>query len=270
MAKKDRREEKPKEKPKKAAKRLRERLESQEGKRGWLIAFEGPDGAGKSTQRKLFANWLESEGHEVVMSKWNSSPLVKPIFKARKKVRSLSPEEFSLLEAADYRHRAENEILPALWAGKTVIADPYLFTALARDSARGLELDWLLNVYLPLLWPDMVFYFAISAETSGKRIATKKAPKYYDAGQDVTNIEDPLESYKQFVGRMIQEYQGLALAFNFTTVDAEQSIYNQHRLIRQQFQQGQRKPWAEWNTEALAEWLDWRQKCPEVPIGPQG
>ena len=52
-------------------------------------------------------------------------------------IRTLSVEEYSLLHAVDFRHRVETSILPALWAGKTVLADRYLFTALARDSASS-------------------------------------------------------------------------------------------------------------------------------------
>jgi thymidylate kinase len=46
------------------------------------VAFEGPDGSGKTTQRKLFKAWMRSVGHEVVTYKWNSSPLISPILKA--------------------------------------------------------------------------------------------------------------------------------------------------------------------------------------------
>src|SRR6476469_9267813 len=132
-------------------------------RRGLLVAFEGPDGSGKTTQRKLFKTWLKSEGHDVVTTKWNSSDLIKPIIKSRKTVRALSPEEFSLLHGADFRHRVEQTILPALWEGKLVIADRFLFTGLARDVARGLDLDWVLKLYQPLLWPDLVFYFSVVA-----------------------------------------------------------------------------------------------------------
>src|SRR3954454_14789260 len=152
---------------------VRELIEAREKGRGLLIAFEGPDGSGKTTQRKLFKSWLRTEGHEVVTTKWNSSPVVKPLVKARKTAHSLSPEEFCLLHAADFRHRLETEILPALWDGKSVIADRYLFTGLARDAARGLEIDWLLNIYSPLFWPDLVFYFSVSPDVSGQRIAAE-------------------------------------------------------------------------------------------------
>ena len=143
-------------------------------RRGLLVAFEGPDGSGKTTQRKLFKTWLKSEGYDVVTTKWNSSDLIKPIIKSRKAVRALSPEEFSLLHGADFRHRVEQVILPALWDGKLVIADRFLFTGLARDVARGLDLDWVLKLYQPLLWPDLVFYFSVSPVTSGKRVTAMR------------------------------------------------------------------------------------------------
>jgi dTMP kinase len=223
--------------------------------RGLLVAFEGPDGSGKTTQRKLFKTWLKSEGYDVVTTKWNSSDLIKPIIKSRKAVRALSPEEFSLLHAADFRHRVEHVILPALWAGKLVIADRFLFTGLARDVARGLDLDWVLKLYQPLLWPDLVLYFAVSPATSGQRVTATRTPNFYEAGQDVTALEDPVESYKQFISRVIREYESLALIFNFITVDAEKSIGDQHLTIRRLFQEGERRAWSDRNLDAVTEWL---------------
>src|ERR1700674_4117157 len=85
--------------------RARERFADPARRRGLLVAFEGPDGSGKTTQRKLFTAWLEAAGHEVVTTKWNSSDLIKPMIKSRKAIRALGPEEFSLLHAADFRHR---------------------------------------------------------------------------------------------------------------------------------------------------------------------
>jgi len=248
-------------------KRIPALVKKQEKKRGLLIAFEGPDGAGKSTQRKLFQDWLTGEGHKVVTTKWNSSELVKPLVRARKMAHSLSPEEFCLLHAADFRHRMETEIMPALWKGRMVVADRYLFTALARDAARGLDLHWLMHIYSPILWPDIVFYFSVSPETSAKRIAADRSPKYYEAGQDITNIEDPFSSYQQFISRVIQEYEALALIFRFVTIDAEKSIHEQHKMLRQAFLGVEKKPWKDWNLEAVKEWLDLRARMPEVRLG---
>ncbi len=228
---------------------------SKPGPRGLLVAFEGPDGSGKTTQRKLFKAWLQARGCDVVTTKWNSSPLVKPLIKSRKALRVLSAEEFSLLHAADFRHRVERDIMPALWNGKIVIADRFLFTGLARDVARGLDLDWVLKLYQPLLWPDLVFYFSVSAATSGLRVTTTRTPNFYEAGQDVTQVDDPVESYQRFITRVIADNKALALIFNFVTIDAERSISDQHRHIRQLYSEGEQRPWSDWNVDAVAEWL---------------
>ena len=178
----------------------------------------------------------------------------------------LSPTEFSLLHAADFRHRVEHEVLPALWSGKLVIADRFLFTGLARDVARGLDLDWVIKLYQPLLWPDLVFYFSVSPGTSGRRVTANRTPKYYEAGQDVTSVDDPVESYLRFIRRVIREYESLALIFNFTIVDAEQSISDQHHQLRQLFRERERQPRPRFNVDAITEWLSlvggaqsWRQ-----------
>ncbi len=239
-------------------------LHQQEERRGFLIAFEGPDGAGKTTQRRLFKKWLETEGHAVVTVKWAASPLVKPLIRARKTARAMSAEEHCLLYAADFRHQFECVALPALWSGQMVIADGYLFTGVARAGVRGLPLPWILNCYEPLFWPDVAFYFDVSPETSGRRVAAAAPPRFYDAGQDVTSLEDPYESYRHYLARMRQEFRALASIFQMITVDAEQSIYEQHRCLRQAFRQSLRRPWAEWNIDAVLEWLDRRERSAEV------
>lgn len=236
----------------------RSHFEDRSRRRGLLVAFEGPDGSGKTTQRKLFKAWLKSDGYNVVTTKWNSSELIRPIIKSRKAIRVLSPMEYSLLHAADFRHRVEHVVLPALWEGKLVIADRFLFTGLARDVARGLDFDQVLKLYQPLLWPDLVFYFSVSARTSRERIVATRTPTFYEAGQDITDIHEPTASYERFITRVIREYESLALIFRFITVDAEQSIHDQHQEIRRLFREGEQRPWSDWNLDALVEWLAMR------------
>src|SRR5205085_4303346 len=66
---------------------------------GKLITVEGIDGSGKSTQLLLLHKWLESKGHRVFFTEWNSSELVKDTTKRGKKNKSLTPTTFSLLHA---------------------------------------------------------------------------------------------------------------------------------------------------------------------------
>lgn len=234
---------------------LAEQIEAREGSRGLLIAFEGPDGSGKTTQRKLLKTWLESRGTPVTSTRWASSPLVKPLLKTRKRLRTMSTEEYSLLHAVDFRHRVETTILPALWAGRTVLADRYLFTALARDAARGLDLDWLLHVYSPLLWPDLVVYFSMTSKDSSRRVASTRAPHYYEAGQDVTGIEDPLASYSSFIDRVVTEYENLSVVFQFVSVDAGDAVYRQHTKVRELVEKTEKRSWSAFSKEAIEEWL---------------
>lgn len=241
--------------PRPSAREIKRSIAEREASRGLLIAFEGPDGSGKTTQRKLLKKWLDSKGATVVSTRWASSELVKPLLKARKKVRAMSIEEYSLLHAIDFRHRVETVILPALWAGQTVLADRYLFTALARDAARGLDLDWLLHIYSPLLWPDLVIYFSMSAEDSSRRIASIREPHYYEAGLDVTGIEDPLVSYEKFINRVVTEYENLSVVFQFVTVDAGEAVYRQHTHVRALIEKIERRPWSTFSSEAVEEWL---------------
>ena len=223
--------------------------------RGLLIAFEGPDGSGKTTQRKLLRTWLQSRGQPVSSTRWGSSPLVKPLIRVRKQIRALSPLEYSLLHAIDFRHRVETEVLPALWAGRTVLADRYLFAGLARDAARGIELDWLLHAYSPLLWPDIVLYFAMPPHASSRRVASTRRPRFYESGQDVTGLEDPLASYQHFIHRVIREYDNLATIFKFVTLDAEAAVYRQHQQVRRLVEHASKRSWAEYSSDAVAEWL---------------
>jgi dTMP kinase len=223
--------------------------------RGLLIAFEGPEGSGKTTQRKLLRTWLQTRGRAVVSTRWASSPLVKPLIRARKRIRALSPLEYSLLHAIDFRHRVETEVLPALWAGRTVLADRYLFVGLARDAARGIDLDWLLQAYSPLLWPDLVLYFSMPPHASSRRVAATRQPRFYESGQDVTGIDDPLASYRRFIDRVIREYDNLATIFKFVTVDAETAVYRQHQQVRRLVERAAKRPWPEYSREAVVEWL---------------
>src|SRR5438128_9732307 len=99
---------------KERAKQLCAEIQKKGKDRGLLIAFEGPDGSGKTTQRKLFKDWLGGEGHSVVTTKWNSSKLIKPLIKARQNMRSINQEERCLLRAADFRPSLDNEVIPEL------------------------------------------------------------------------------------------------------------------------------------------------------------
>jgi dTMP kinase len=200
---------------------------------GKLIVVEGIDGSGKSTQLDLLHKWLASENYLVAFSEWNSSPLVRRITNRGKNKRMLTPLSFSLIHAADFMDRLERQIIPALEAGAIVLADRYVYTAFARDVARGVHREWVRDVYSMALQPTLPIYFRVPLEESLKRILVGRPElKYYEAGLDLGLARDPYESFRLFQGRILEEYEQLVEEFGLAVVDATQPLVKQQEQVR--------------------------------------
>ena len=135
-----------------------EKTFAQLGYPGRLIAVEGIDGSGKSTQIYLLQRWLELQGLKVFFSEWNSSELVKSATRRGKAERLLTPTTFSLIHATDFADRYERQLVPLLKAGYIVLCDRYKFTAFARDTVRGCSPDWVRRIYSFAALPDLTFF----------------------------------------------------------------------------------------------------------------
>ena len=79
--------------------------------------------------------------------------------------------------------------------------------------------------------------------------------RFYESGQDVTGIDDPLTSYRRFVDRVISEYDNLSTIFKFVTVNAEEAVYASTSTCRKMVEGAKRRPWMEFSGEAITEWL---------------
>lgn len=201
---------------------------------GKLIAVEGLDGSGKSTQIYLVKRWLELEGYRVFFTEWNSSVLVKKSTTKGKKRQLLTPTTFSLIHATDFADRYERQILPLLRAGYIVLADRYIFTAFARDAVRGVDREWVQKMYSFAVHPDITFYFQVPLETSLNRILEGRPMlKYHEAGLDMGWSTDPYESFRIFQGKVFAEYEAMRERFGFTLVDASEEIHVQQNRVRQ-------------------------------------
>jgi dTMP kinase len=201
---------------------------------GRLFIVEGIDGSGKSTQLQLLHKWLLSLGHSVFFTEWNSSALVKQSTKRAKKDDRLTPTTFSLLHATDFADRFVTSILPPLKAGMIVLADRYAYTAFARDVARGVDRDWVRELYSFSVRPDVAFYFRVSVETSLSRLLAGRAKlKYYEAGMDLRLAADTVESFRIFQGRVIDEYERMVDEFGLEVIDASRPIPRQQQQMRE-------------------------------------
>jgi len=201
---------------------------------GKLIIVEGIDGSGKSTQLLLLHKWLESKGHKVFFTEWNSSELVKDTTKRGKKNKSLPPTTFSLLHATDFASRLYHEILPPLKAGMLVLADRYMYTAFARDVVRGVSSEWVRKLYSFSIKPDMAFYFKVPIEVAISRLlgGTRGQFKYYEAGMDMNLSQDVTESFRTFQSRILAQYDKIVDEYQLITLDATKDIAKQQDAMR--------------------------------------
>ncbi|MBI9048101.1 MAG: dTMP kinase [Anaerolineaceae bacterium] len=201
--------------------------------KGKLIVVEGIDGSGKSTQIDLLYKWLKSKGHSVFFTEWNSSRLVNSTSRLAKDKRMFTPTTFSLLYATDFADRWENSIMPLLRAGVIVLADRYAFTAFARDIARGVDPQWVRNLYSFAPQPDLVLYYRVPVEKAVERILAGRAKiKYYEAGMDVGLADNRVESFTLFQKRIQSEYDSMVDEFSFTVYDGTQPVEEQQKSLR--------------------------------------
>ncbi|MBG87435.1 MAG: thymidylate kinase [Verrucomicrobiales bacterium] len=200
---------------------------------GRLIAVEGLDGSGKSTQIYLLKRWLELTGLKVYFSEWNSSQLVKSATSKGKKRTLLTPTTFSLIHATDFADRYERQLVPLLRAGYLVLCDRYAYTAFARDVVRGCPPDWVRQLYSFAAKPDVTFFFNARLEVSLARILDGRPQlKYFEAGMDLNLSNDIQESFRVFQGRMLEQYLAMSSEYKFTIMDANEGVEEQQALVR--------------------------------------
>ena len=200
---------------------------------GRLIAVEGLDGSGKSTQIYLLKRWLDLQGLKVFFSEWNSSELVKSATSKGKKQELLTPTTFSLIHATDFADRYERQLVPLLRAGYLVLCDRYIFTAFGRDTVRGCPPEWVRGLYRFAALPDLTFFFKAQLEVSLQRILDGRPTlKYFEAGMDLGLSNEPYESFRIFQGRILEQYLAMSTEFNFLVIDANQPIEPQQSLMR--------------------------------------
>jgi len=169
----------------------------------------------------------------VFVTDWNSSPLVKAATKSGKKKNALTPMTFSLLHATDFADRLLYKIIPPLKAGMIVLADRYAYTAFARDVARGVDRQWVRDLYGFAVRPDLAVYFRVPIAVSLDRLLARRVKlKFYEAGMDMGWSTNPTESFRIFQSKVLDEYDALVPEFSLSVIDASRSITDQQRLFR--------------------------------------
>ena len=200
---------------------------------GTLIAIEGGDGAGRTTQMALLREWVERLGFPTVETGLKSSELVGTELAKAMEGNTLCPTTFSLFYATDFADRLENSIIPALRAGFVVLADRYIFTQMARDSVRGCQRDWIREVYSMALVPDLTIYLKVSPKFLAERSFLKNGVlDYWESGMDIQRSGDMYQCFIRYQGWLQKEFNGLIEEYKLKVVDGNNSAV----LVQQQVQ----------------------------------
>ena len=202
---------------------------------GKIIAIESTDGVGRSTQIRLVREWLEVQGYGVVETGWTRSPLMAPTIELAKSSNTLNKLTFVLLYACDFADRLEKEIIPALKAGFIVLADRYIYTAIARAGVRGVDSEWIRRLYGFAIAPHLVFYLKIDAEALARRVLeAPRGMEYWESGMDMKAGDDIYDSFRTYQRQLLKEYASMADEFGFRVLDGKKSInWIQDELRRQ-------------------------------------
>jgi dTMP kinase len=200
---------------------------------GKLFVIEGADGSGRSTQINELVEWLEGGGHSTVQVGLKRSSLVSEELQTAQEGNILSRTTLSLFYATDFADQLENLIIPALKAGSIVLADRYIYTLMARDLVRGMDIAWLRNLYDIALEPDGVFYLQTTPETLVQRnFAKNQSLDYWESGMDLGLSRDMFDSFLGYQGLLVDAFLHLQEIYKFSIVNAEQPAEKIQRLLR--------------------------------------
>lgn len=195
-----------------------------------FITFEGIDGCGKSTQAKLFHQWILDQGREAIFVRepggTQVSEAVRDILLNRVNLELYDRTEALLMTASRAQHTKE-VILPHLGKGIWVIADRYADSTLAyQGGGRGLDVKWLkkINDFATYsLQPDITFFVDLSPK-EGRDRRSSEDDRIEKAGLELQH-------------RVRDLYYQLAKEqpARIVTVDGSESINSVQEDIRKEF-----------------------------------
>ena len=178
--------------------------------RGLLIAFEGIDGTGKSTQIRLLADYLRRQGCEVIETREpTDGPYGRKIRQLYMNRKNCTPEEELELFIQDRRQHVDEVIGPALDQGKIVLTDRYYFSTAAYQGAAGMDPDLIFAAHDFAPRPDLVVLLVMEPEKSVQRIEQLRGEQLNDFEQ-VEQLRKVADLFASFTDDCILRVNGAA------------------------------------------------------------
>jgi dTMP kinase len=180
-------------------------------KKGKFIAIYGINNIGKSTQCKILMENLKKHGYDAVYVKYPvysiepTGSYINNVLRNSGGVQPIGEDQLQMWYTLN-RYQFEPQLKDLLNEGKIVVAEDYSATGLAWGSAKGANLDWLIEMNKYLMKEDLAIYL------KGKRnIQAREANHIHESNDDLMEA-------CQFI------YDNLAIKFKWEKVAVKPSI----------------------------------------------
>jgi dTMP kinase len=180
----------------------------------WFITFEGIDGAGKSTHIEGLAQWFNSRGHQVTLTREPGGTPLAEKFRALALHETMDPLTEALLMFAARREHLVHVIEPALARGDVVLCDRFTDATFAYQGG-GRGFDWQVLKTLEamvqnvpaaeLRQPDLTLWFDLSPEVAAARLSTARIPDKFES-QPISFFQNVRDGYARRLQEMPQRF----------------------------------------------------------------
>jgi dTMP kinase len=174
---------------------------------GSLVAIEGIDGSGISTQARALVDYLTRHDHPAMMTAEPSSGAVGQLLRKLLAPGAMAPSSSSLrilalLFAADRLDHFQRVVAPALAKGTTVISDRWYHSSLAYQRT-AIDRDWIMALHRHTRAPDVTVFLAVKPETGiARRAAIGRRQEYF---HDVVIQREVVNGYRATIAELRSE-----------------------------------------------------------------
>ena len=117
-----------------------------------------------------------------------------------------------------------------------MLADRYIFSALARAAVRGVDKAWLRSLYGFAISPHLVFYLKTDVDTLIRRVLSARGMDFWESGMDLKGGDDIYDSFRAYQNKLLREYTAMADEFGFRVLDARRPVDVIQEDLRRQVQ----------------------------------
>ena len=215
-----------------------------------IIAFEGLDGCGKSTQINLLKDYLDSLHIKVSVCDWRRGKNIVKLVQRMAKSNDTFRRDGSLVFASEFWRICDDQNERIKSTNEIIIFDRYIYTEIARGIARGLNADWLNMLYNDAPIPNITFFMDCSLPIILNRKKDKDI-SFFEAGLDADLCSNDSyynlyidynsgkiskhklnKAFESFQEKQLKAYKSLKSFNDFCIIDTyELDIVQIHKLI---------------------------------------